>query len=127
MDRWKDPDGPLEAAVAALGWEDWIVGWHDFRHYRATQWIIDGMDVVTVKNLMGHRDIATTQRYVHYVAEHAKASVRKAEKELARLRTAKKKQATNRQQEPSRVLDGDCNSLCRKEDSNLHALAGTRT
>jgi len=40
MDRWKDPDGPLEDPVEGLGWENWIRGWHDFRHYRATQWIM---------------------------------------------------------------------------------------
>jgi len=34
MDRWKDPDGPLEDPVAV-----------DY----------DGMDAVTVKGLMGHR------------------------------------------------------------------------
>jgi integrase len=41
------------------------------------------------EDLLGHRDLATTQRYVHYVAEHAKDAVRQAqEKELARLKLA---------------------------------------
>ena len=90
------------------------------------------MDAVTVKGLMGHRDLAATQRYVHYVSEHARGAVRQAEqRELARLRTAQEKQATNRQRA---TLTGEAidpntaaKSLCRKEDSNLHALAGTRT
>jgi len=91
-------DGASEASIEALGWADWIRGWHDFRHYRATQWIIDGMDVVTVKTLLGHQNIATTQRYVHYVADHAKDAVRRAEqRELVRLRIAQEKLATFRQ------------------------------
>lgn len=76
---------PLDNAIASLGW-NWVRGWHDFRHYRATQWIVDGMDVVAVQHLLGHKDLKTTQRYVHYVAEHVKDAAKQAEqRELARL------------------------------------------
>jgi predicted metal-dependent RNase len=81
------------------------------------------MDVRTVQGLMGHRDITTTQRYVHYVAEQAKAAVQQAEqRQLARLA-----KATNRQRQLSSLPVVDANLLCRKEDSNLHGLAPTRT
>jgi integrase len=99
--RWKDPRVPLHNARTELKM-DWVRGWHDFRHFRATQWIMDGVDVEAVRGLLGHKDISTTMKYVHYVAEHAKDSVRRAEqRELARLRASQEraKQATNRQRD----------------------------
>lgn len=49
---------------------DWV-GFHDLRHFRATQWIRRGVDIRTVQELMGHRNIKTTERYVKFVDEHA--------------------------------------------------------
>jgi integrase len=43
---------------AKLPW----VGFHDFRHFRATQWVLHGMDIRTVQGLLGHKDIETTMR-----------------------------------------------------------------
>ena len=75
---WKDPRGPFERArvKAELDW----VGFHDLRHFRATQWLMRGLDVNTVKELLGHADIQTTMRYVHYVDSHATRSVREAQR-----------------------------------------------
>ena len=93
--RWTNPRGPFNDARTKLKM-DWV-GFHGFRHFRATEWIADGMTVDTVQGLLGHKDIKTTMRYVHYVAEHAQEAVREAEKrQLARLR-ASQEQATNRQ------------------------------
>jgi integrase len=97
-DRWKDPGAPLHNARMELKME-WVLGWHDFRHFRATQWIMNGVDVEAVRGLLGHKDISTTMKYVYYVAEHAKDSAREAEqRELARLGDSRRrtKQATNR-------------------------------
>jgi integrase len=38
---------------------------HDLRHSYASVAIDQGMDLARVKELLGHRDIGTTQRYVH--------------------------------------------------------------
>ena len=38
---------------------------HTFRHSFATQLIREGVDIVTVKELLGHESIYTTQIYVH--------------------------------------------------------------
>ena len=55
------------------------------------------MTVENVQGLLGHHDIKTTMRYVHYVAEHAQEAAQAAEdRQLERLRIAEK-QATNRQ------------------------------
>jgi len=38
---------------------------HSLRHYFGTQAAAGGIDVVTIKQMMGHSDIKTTQRYMH--------------------------------------------------------------
>ena len=60
-DRWRDPRGPFYAGRKAVGL-DWV-GFHDFRHFRASQWVMRGIDLRTVQELLGHRDITTTMRY----------------------------------------------------------------
>jgi len=61
MDRYREPRGPFEAGRKKAGLE-WV-GFHDLRHFRASQWIMKGVDPRTVQELMGHRDIKTTMRY----------------------------------------------------------------
>ncbi|MDH5705421.1 MAG: tyrosine-type recombinase/integrase, partial [Candidatus Aminicenantes bacterium] len=43
---------------------------HTFRHTFASYLIMSGVDLVTVKELLGHRDITTTMRYAHLVPSH---------------------------------------------------------
>ena len=56
------------------------VGLHDLRHFRATQWVKHGIDIRTVKEWLGHRDITTTMRYAHFAPNHAKQNFEQAEK-----------------------------------------------
>jgi integrase len=71
-----DTRGPVKAPRRPLyqGRKDakltWV-GFHDFRHFRATQWIMRGIDPRTVQGLLGHRDIQTTMRYAHFAPDHA--------------------------------------------------------
>ncbi len=58
---------------------NWVRGLHDLRHYRATQWLLHGVDIQTVKFYLGHKRIETTQRYLHFVPGHAEKSVRAAQ------------------------------------------------
>ena len=58
---------------------DWVRGLHDLRHFRATQWLIHGVDIYTVKDYLGHKRIETTQRYLHLVPTHAERVVRAAQ------------------------------------------------
>jgi site-specific recombinase XerD len=41
------------------------VTWHMFRHTFASRLPREGVDIVTVKELLGHSNISTTMRYAH--------------------------------------------------------------
>ncbi|NMB74971.1 MAG: site-specific integrase [Myxococcales bacterium] len=42
---------------------------HDLRHSFASLWVMCGGDVFKLKALLGHQDVATTQRYAHLAAD----------------------------------------------------------
>ena len=48
---------------------------HDLRHTFASQLIMKGVDLVTVKELLGHKDIKMTLRYSHLSHAHIKNAV----------------------------------------------------
>lgn len=48
---------------------------HDLRHTAATWMITAGIDLVTVKEILGHADIKTTMRYAHPTPENKKKAV----------------------------------------------------
>ena len=95
MERLLAPRKELYAGrkAAKLEW----VGFHDLRHYRATQWVKHGIDIRTVKEWLGHRDIQTTMRYAHFAPSHAQKNFSLAQQleiqEIATPQTADEKQA----------------------------------
>jgi integrase len=72
-----DPRYSFDTVKKELGL-GFVKGFHDLRHYRATQWLARGVDVKTVSRLLGHRRIETTMRYLHLIPDHADRAVRRA-------------------------------------------------
>jgi integrase len=77
-DRWRNPRKPFEAGKrkAKLSW----IGFHDLRHYRASQWVRQGVDLRAVQELLGHADIQTTMRYAHFALDHAIQRIRSVQR-----------------------------------------------
>jgi len=72
---------------------------HDLRHTAATLMIMGGIDLVTVKEILGHSDIQMTMRYAHPTPENK----RRAVNVLASVFDPdKKKVATIQPQEPKK-------------------------
>jgi integrase len=53
---------------------------YDLRHTFGSRSAMAGVDLATLKELMGHSNISTTMRYVHPTPEHKQEAVRKLEK-----------------------------------------------
>ena len=58
---------------------------HDFRHTFASRLVMAGVDLATVKELMGHKDLSMTLRYTHFSSDHKQDAVRKLEQFGANL------------------------------------------
>ncbi len=56
---------------------------HDLRHTYGTRLAQAGVDIYTIAKLMGHKDIATTMRYLHHTVDSLRANLERA---MARAR-----------------------------------------
>jgi len=52
---------------------------YDFRHTFGSRSAMAGVDLATLKELMGHSSITTTMRYVHPTPEHKRKAAEKLE------------------------------------------------
>ena len=50
---------------------------HDLRHTFASNLVMNGVDIVTVAELMGHKDLSMTKRYSHPSPQHKKQAINK--------------------------------------------------
>ncbi|MBS0150711.1 MAG: site-specific integrase [Nitrospira sp.] len=53
------------------------VSWHKLRHTAASRRVMAGVDLVTVKEFLGHADIQTTMRYSHLAPGHLQSAIMK--------------------------------------------------
>jgi integrase len=58
----------FKAACKRAGIHDFR--FHDLRHTFASQYLMNGGDLQTLKVLMGHKSIITTSKYAHFVQKH---------------------------------------------------------
>jgi len=49
--------------------------WHTLRHTAASRRIMAGVDLVSVKEILGHKDIQTTLRYSHLSPGHLREAI----------------------------------------------------
>ena len=49
-----------------------ILSSHKFRHLYATQLLRNGADIYSVKELLGHSNLRTTQKYIDFTNEEIK-------------------------------------------------------
>ena len=49
--------------------------WHSLRHTAASRRVMAGVDLVSVKEILGHRDIQTTLQYAHLAPGHLRDAV----------------------------------------------------
>ncbi|MBI2818177.1 MAG: tyrosine-type recombinase/integrase [Acidobacteria bacterium] len=74
---------------------------YDLRHTFGSRSVMAGVDLATVKELMGHSQISTTMRYVHPTPEHKRAAVEKLERfNVAQLMATYENQAGSPQIPP---------------------------
>ncbi len=72
-ERMLTPRKWFEAAVAAAGLREFT--WHCLRHTFASRLVMMGVDLRTVQELMGHKDIRMTCRYAHLAPGHKLGAV----------------------------------------------------
>ena len=71
--RYKDIKKSFHSALRKASIKDFR--FHDLRHCFASHLIMAGIDLTTVKELLGHKDIRMTMRYAHLAPSHKQKAV----------------------------------------------------
>ncbi len=100
------------------------VCWHTLRHTFASRLVMAGVDLYTVKEILGHQDIQTTMRYAHLSPSHLKEAVNKASLHLTVTTTMTEQKLWQDQQqikEIQHIENIDERSWLGEKDSNPHS------
>lgn len=85
-------DGDTEFNNMSKSWESLLkvanienFTWHDMRHDYASQLVMSGVDLNTVRELLGHADLKMTLRYAHLAPAHKRLAVEKLSERRQRI------------------------------------------
>ncbi|MCX5867520.1 MAG: site-specific integrase [Proteobacteria bacterium] len=70
----------FEGVLKEVGIQDFK--FHDLRHTFASHLVMEGIDLVTVKELLGHRSFNMTLRYSHLSPDHKKSAIERMSAKL---------------------------------------------
>uniref|UniRef100_A0A7V4LBV5 Site-specific integrase n=1 Tax=Desulfobacca acetoxidans TaxID=60893 RepID=A0A7V4LBV5_9BACT len=82
---YRDIYSGFRLAVKKAGLEDVTI--HTLRHTVGSHLVMNGVDLATVKDLLGHRDIRTTLRYAHLAQDHKRQAIGKLGRMLTNMLT----------------------------------------
>jgi hypothetical protein len=77
---------------------------YDLRHTFGSRLAMAGVDLATLKELMGHSHISTTMRYVHPTPTHKQDAMRKLEKFNAEQDSQQSQDEESPQKSPQRAV-----------------------
>jgi len=76
--RLSEVSKPLRRAFSAAGlYKRWTL-LHGVRHSAASEMLLNGTDLRTLMEILGHKNLATTQRYVHTTEDAKRAAASRA-------------------------------------------------
>jgi integrase len=78
---YKDIYSGFRLALKRAGIEECTI--HTLRHTVGSHLVMNGVDLATVKELLGHQDIQTTLRYAHLAQDHKREAIAKVGKLVA--------------------------------------------
>ena len=106
---WGDPIGKVtvydafKKACSTAGITDFR--FHDLRHTFASHLVMAGVDLVTVKELLGHKTINMTNRYTHLAQEHKAQAVAKLGERIQGERNATESQSGSVSEELKQAIN----------------------